>query len=87
MKAMNDKRLLLTEREAARLYGMSASWFQLQRRKCSGPKYLKIGRTVRYVPSDLDFFFGSKKICPNGQSEDTENRIMVQSAVGSTENV
>lgn len=85
MKVLNDERLLLTERQAARLYGMSTSWFQLQRRKCSGPKYLKIGRSVRYVQSDLDFFFGSKKICPNGQSEYTENRIKVQSAAGSTE--
>lgn len=66
MNPKDEQKILLTEREASRRYGMSASWFQLQRRMSSGPHYLKIGRSVRYIQSDLDFFFGSKKICPPG---------------------
>lgn len=68
MKYSADKKLLLTERDAAHLFGMSAAWFQLQRRLGTGPVYLKIGRAVRYAPADLDSFFSSKRIDPTASN-------------------
>lgn len=44
---------LLTTREAAALTKMSAAWYERKRWFGKGPPYRKIGRSVRYVRSEL----------------------------------
>lgn len=44
---------LLTTAEAAQLTGMSVAWYERKRWERAGPPYLKRGRTVRYVKTDL----------------------------------
>ena len=59
MKAMIDNSAL-TDEETARYIGMSESFLRQSRmngdrhNRTSGPKYLKIGRAVRYLKEDLD---------------------------------
>ena len=47
---------LLNEHEAARLLRISVQTLRNWRFSRTGPKYYKVGRTVRYDPSDLRAF-------------------------------
>jgi hypothetical protein len=44
---------LLTAKDAARLLSLSTSWLAKSRLRGDGPRYRKVGRAVRYAPSDL----------------------------------
>jgi predicted DNA-binding transcriptional regulator AlpA len=44
---------LLPPRDAAKILGVSTSWLAKARLSGDGPKYVKIGRSVRYLESDL----------------------------------
>ena len=52
----------LNEKEAALYVGMSVSFLRIARmegdrkNRTAGPSYVKIGRSVRYLISDLDSF-------------------------------
>ena len=52
-------RPLLTTKEAARYYNKSVAWFERARwlGDGHGPRYSKIGRSVRYHADDLIAFF------------------------------
>lgn len=50
---MSTLQQLLTEREAAKLLGVSHRTLQAWRQRQIGPPYLKIGRSVRYNPDGL----------------------------------
>ena len=53
----------MTEREASRYIGMSRSW--LAQSRASGaentPPHLKLGRSVRYMRSDLDAWLAQQR--------------------------
>jgi predicted DNA-binding transcriptional regulator AlpA len=44
---------LLHPTETARLLGVSLSWLAKSRLRGDGPRYRKIGRSVRYAESDI----------------------------------
>lgn len=51
----HDEDPLLNERDAANYFNVSDSW--LQKRRWSGlpgPRWLRVGRAIRYRQSDLD---------------------------------
>lgn len=50
---INESENLLTPRQAARLLALSTSWLAKLRLFGGGPAFLKLGRLVRYRPSDL----------------------------------
>jgi predicted DNA-binding transcriptional regulator AlpA len=50
---MNETRNLLTTRQAARVLALSTSWLAKLRLFGGGPKFLKLGRLVRYRHEDL----------------------------------
>jgi predicted DNA-binding transcriptional regulator AlpA len=54
---------LLTTQEISQMTGMSMSWFEHQRwlGGDEGPKYIKIGRSVRYKLSDVQLWLASRK--------------------------
>ena len=56
---------LLTERDIARITGLSIATVRRWRLLRQGPKYLKIGSAVRYVPADLERWMRS---LPSGGS-------------------
>ena len=53
---------LIDTKEVAKLTGMSESWFEHQRwlGDTQGPRYLKIGRSVRYKRSDVQDWLEKK---------------------------
>lgn len=55
---------LLTTKDAVDVLGMSKSW--LEKMRClgpgNGPKYVKVGRAVRYRRSDLDSYLAANTI-------------------------
>jgi len=51
---------LLTERDVARVTGMSLASIRRWRLLKQGPKYLKIGSAVRYNPDDLSAWLKSR---------------------------
>jgi predicted DNA-binding transcriptional regulator AlpA len=44
---------LLTPRDAARILGCSISWLAKRRLDGGGPRFVKVGRSVRYLESAL----------------------------------
>jgi predicted DNA-binding transcriptional regulator AlpA len=59
---------LLTERDLARITGMSVASIRRWRLLRQGPKYIKIGAAVRYKPEDLSAWLESRP-CGGGQPE------------------
>ena len=53
--------VLLNEKQAAVLLGISASWLRNARCKGRGPVYMTIGRAVRYDMGELLFWLDSNK--------------------------
>ena len=60
---------LLNTREVADLLGISPNTLDIWRTKNRGPKFIKVGRYVRYQQTDLENFIKDNKRGPN----DTEN--------------
>lgn len=46
----------LTEREVSDLLGLSVATLRAWRHRGQGPRFLRLGRAVRYLPADLDDF-------------------------------
>lgn len=46
----------LTEREVAGLLGLSVATLRAWRHRGQGPRFLRLGRAVRYLPADLETF-------------------------------
>jgi predicted DNA-binding transcriptional regulator AlpA len=46
----------LTEREVADRLGLSVATLRAWRFRGKGPRYLRLGRAVRYLPADIDDF-------------------------------
>ncbi len=56
MNAMNDAELLVNESEAARLLTLAPSTLRIWRSKGRGPRFVRLGRAVRYRIADLQAF-------------------------------
>lgn len=54
---------LLTTKEVAALTGLSRSWFEHQRwlQSQAGPKWVKLGRAVRYRRADVEQWLEAKR--------------------------
>lgn len=70
VKTMIDKRAL-TDEETARYIGMSESFLRQSRmngdrlNRTPGPRYIKIGRAVRYLIEDLDDWLEEHRVESN----------------------
>jgi len=61
---------LLNQKEVAKIYGVSLAWMERARWAGTGPKFIKIGRLVRYYLSDvLDFINASPRRTIAGKGE------------------
>jgi predicted DNA-binding transcriptional regulator AlpA len=63
MAPVSDK--LLTEKEAALVLGVSVYTLQKWRLRRVGPRYVKLGRAIRYRMSDLLDFISGNTIGPS----------------------
>jgi predicted DNA-binding transcriptional regulator AlpA len=51
---------LLHSRDAAKMLGVSISWLAKSRLRGDGPRYVKIGRAVRYPESSIREYIKSR---------------------------
>jgi excisionase family DNA binding protein len=51
----------LRDRDAARYLDLSESWLRKARMNGSGPPFIKVGRTVRYLREDLDSWLEERR--------------------------
>jgi predicted DNA-binding transcriptional regulator AlpA len=51
-----DSARALTEREVSELIGLSVATLRAWRHRGKGPRFLRLGRSVRYLPSDVEDF-------------------------------
>ena len=52
----------VTEREVAELLGLSVATLRAWRHRGKGPRFLRLGRSVRYLPADLADFFRASAV-------------------------
>jgi predicted DNA-binding transcriptional regulator AlpA len=52
----------MTEDEAANRFGLSVKTLQAWRYLGKGPKFVRFGRAVRYLPSDVDAFIRASSV-------------------------
>jgi excisionase family DNA binding protein len=55
---------LLTEKEAAQRLGLSVSTLQQRRFRGRPPVFVRLGKSVRYRPEDLDAFVAQSRVNP-----------------------
>ncbi len=66
----------LTERQVAELLGLSVATLRAWRHRGKGPRFLRLGRSVRYLPSDLADFVRTSAVDTTAvSSSDGESEI------------
>lgn len=55
----------LTEREVSELLGLSVATLRAWRHRGQGPRFLRLGRAVRYLPADLEDFVRASAVDAN----------------------
>ena len=72
----SDTTRALTEREVAELLGLSVATLRAWRHRGKGLRFLRLGRSVRYLPSDVaDFVRASAVDTRAVSSSDDESEI------------
>lgn len=56
LQAITHATRALTEREVSDLLGLSFATLRAWRHRGQGPRFLRLGRAVRYLPADLEDF-------------------------------
>ena len=73
---MSETTRALTEREVADLLGLSVATLRAWRHRGKGPRFLRLGRSVRYLPADVaDFVRASAVDTRAVSSSDGESEI------------
>jgi predicted DNA-binding transcriptional regulator AlpA len=66
----------LPEREVAELLGLSVATLRAWRHRGKGPRFLRLGRSVRYLPADVaDFVRASAVDTTSVSSSDGESEL------------
>jgi predicted DNA-binding transcriptional regulator AlpA len=55
---------LLTEREVSRGWSLTVPWLRRTRREGRGPRFLKLGKMVRYRRGDIEEYLAASTIEP-----------------------
>ena len=61
---MSSTTSVLNEKAAAAHVGLSVKTLQARRSAKQGPAYVRVGRSVRYLASDLDAFLAGCRVAP-----------------------
>lgn len=75
MTQMNDANGIqpLTESQAAARLGLKVATLRAWRQKGKGPAYVRLGRAVRYLMTDVEDFIQSNRQIPRADSEATRD--------------
>ena len=63
----------LTEREVSELLGLSVATLRAWRHRGKGPRFLRLGRSVRYLPTDVDDFVRASAVDTRSESSSDED--------------
>jgi excisionase family DNA binding protein len=63
----------LTERQVAEQLGLSVATLRAWRHRGKGPRFLRLGRSVRYLPSDVDDFVRASAVDTRPDSSSDED--------------
>jgi len=63
----------LTERQVAEQLGLSVSTLRAWRHRGKGPRFLRPGRSVRYLPSDVNQFVRASAVDTRSDSSSDED--------------
>ena len=63
----------LTERQVAEQLGLSVATLRAWRHRGRGPRFLRLGRSVRYLPSDVDEFVRASAVDTQADSSSDED--------------
>lgn len=61
-QVINHTTRALTEREVSDLLGLSVATLRAWRHRGQGPRFLRLGRAVRYLPADLEDFVSASAV-------------------------
>ena len=64
---MNSQEVL-TERQVQEMYGFSIPYLRRCRRERRGPRFLKVGKLVRYKRSDVESFLSAHAVETSGKA-------------------
>jgi predicted DNA-binding transcriptional regulator AlpA len=67
-------REVLNEREVYEEYGLTVPYLRRARRERRGPKFMKVGKLVRYRRSDLEAYLNAHTIETRDQPKSSMNR-------------
>lgn len=59
---------LMTQREAAALLQLSARTLERLRVSGTGPRYLRLGRTIRYHPTHIEAWIASRTVASTSEA-------------------
>lgn len=62
-----DPKKLYDDGELVEILGKSKAWFQRERWKGTGPAYVKVGRTPKYLGSVINEYLAAKTQSNTGQ--------------------
>jgi excisionase family DNA binding protein len=66
----------LTERQVAEQLGLSVATLRAWRHRGKGPRFLRLGRSVRYLPSDVEEFVRASAVdTQTDSSSDEESEL------------
>jgi excisionase family DNA binding protein len=63
----------LTERQVAEHLGLSVATLRAWRHRGKGPRFLRLGRSVRYLPSDVDEFVRASTVDTQSDSSSDDD--------------
>ena len=68
-----DSARALTEREVAELLGLSVATLRAWRHRGKGPRFLRLGRSVRYLPGDVAGFVRASAVDTQSDSSSDDD--------------
>jgi predicted DNA-binding transcriptional regulator AlpA len=66
----------LTEQEVAARFGLSVATLRAWRWKRKGPRFVRLGRAVRYMPDDLDQFLAVNSVRTKNDTAGDEPKVI-----------
>jgi excisionase family DNA binding protein len=63
----------LTERQVAEQLGLSVATLRAWRHRGKGPRFLRLGRSVRYLPADVDEFVRASAVDTQSDSSSDDD--------------
>lgn len=67
---------VLTEQEVAARFGLSVATLRAWRWKRKGPRFVRFGRAVRYLPADVDQFLVVNAVEPTSDTADDDVKVI-----------